>query len=318
MKRYNKYKNLKNFHLLLLIFIFLIISNACVDEFSQQEKFQAPEWLKGKLFSQIQNEDDLTTFISCLEKTGYDTIINTSGSFTVFAPTDEAFRLFFEEHPNYKILLESNEPSTELNELIEYQILYNAWTQEQFHGAYKKMTLYREENKSYPVKLIGGNTYQIAESSSDDTFKSYTQSNKFCPIFIDDYLRNNDLDASDYEFYFNRPYTPGKLYFAGAEFEDEIPAENGFIYKTDKVILPLPNGEDILKKGSENHSYNKFLNLIQQFSIFRFNQQATNEQPGAEEGLEVDKLYDLDYPSLGFNISTEFNKTLSDNSNKLR
>jgi hypothetical protein len=115
-----------------------------------------------------------------------------------------------------------------------------------------------------------------------------------------------DLNYNDYEFYFNRSFDPGKIYFAGAEIiSEEIPAENGYIYKTDRVVTPLPNGETILEKGFESYSYKKFLDMVHNFSEFYINLEATYNQPGAEQGLAVDTLYNLSYPDLIINIHNE-------------
>ncbi len=57
-----------------------------------------PDWLAGKLFTQIQSYPELSTFAKCLQLSGYDSIINTSGSYTVFAPDNDAFDLYFQSH----------------------------------------------------------------------------------------------------------------------------------------------------------------------------------------------------------------------------
>jgi uncharacterized surface protein with fasciclin (FAS1) repeats len=315
-------KKLKYPCYLLFIAVTAVITHGCTESIYEQEKYQSPEWLKGKIFSQIQEEQDLGTYISLLKKTGYDSILNTSGSYTVFAPTDEAFEIFFQDHPEYRSWLESEEPSQKLNALVEYQVLFSAWSKKQFTildvggwidpedefaepRGFKRQTLFHEENKSYPAKRIG-TKYRIVEpSQATASKKAYTKSNKYGPVFFQDYLDIYDLSGSDYEYYFNRAFDPGKLYYAGAEFEEEIPAENGFIYKTDKVVIPLPNGEEILEKGHKGHTYNTLLGMIHRFSEFTTNLEATFNQPGAELGLEVDTLYNLAYPDLVFNIHNE-------------
>ncbi|HPR32629.1 MAG TPA: fasciclin domain-containing protein, partial [Prolixibacteraceae bacterium] len=57
------------------------------DEF---DKYERPDWLAGKVYTQIKAEENLSTFAKCLELTGYDRVVDVSGSYTVFAPTNEA------------------------------------------------------------------------------------------------------------------------------------------------------------------------------------------------------------------------------------
>ena len=302
----------------LLIFILLISCFGCQDDIL--DKYQPQDWLKGKIYTQIQSQEDLKTFINCLELTGYDIILNTSGSYTVFAPTDSAFNVFFQNHPQYNS--PEDIPLEELEALVEYQIIYDAWSKKQFQSldiygwidpknklskprAFKHKTILHEENKPYPAKQIGNKYKIVLPHEANISLTSFTQSNKYCPVFFNEHFNLNNLNSNDYNFYFDRPLESGTIYFGSAKFDQEIPAENGFIYKTDKVLTPLPNGEEILAKGNSEHTYTSFLNLIHQFSEFNINIDATNKQPGAKEGEEVVTLFNLNYPDLVFNIQNE-------------
>src|SRR4030042_3751766 len=111
-----KYKNLNSLYFLRLIIFLVVIGWGCHEDITELEKYKSPEWLKGKLFTQIKAQEDIDIFITCLEKTGYDTLLNTSGSYTVFAPTDEAFQKFFQDHPEYNTI--EDIPADELDALV--------------------------------------------------------------------------------------------------------------------------------------------------------------------------------------------------------
>ena len=198
---------MKVWTLFLVIFIFA----GC--EKKMPDKYIPKDWLKGKIFTQISEQDDLNTFILCLELTGYDTLLNTSGSYSVFAPTDDAFDLFFQEHSEDNSL--EDIPEEELIKIVEYQIIYDAWSIQQFQSldyfgwidpgnklhkprAYKHKTIYHPENRLYPVKF-SGNTYRIAHpQESNRTFRAFTQSNKYCPVFFNEYFDVYGLNYDDY------------------------------------------------------------------------------------------------------------------------
>ena len=298
----------------------------------ENEKYQPPEWQAGKIGTQIAEYEDLTIFQECLKKAGYHEILNTSGSYTVFAPNNSAFETFFQKNPEYKAQLESEEESDLINALVEFHLLYNSWSKDQFQNlditgwvdpknelseprAYKRKTLYRPANKSYPAKRRG-NLFQVVQPEEAVTSKiAYTQSTKYAPIFFDEFFDLYNLTLSDYEFYFNRTYESGKLYFCNAAINEPIRAENGLIYKTDRVIEPLLSGEEFLSGQSGNHSYDMFLDLINEFSEFRLNFDATFEQTGAEEGEDIDSLYNLGYPELVFNVHSEITGNASNERN---
>ena len=75
-------------------FLFAAILLVECEDIYDMEKYNRPDWLAGKLYTQVAAEDDLSGFAECLRLTGYDTILDVSGSFTVFAPSDEAMDQF--------------------------------------------------------------------------------------------------------------------------------------------------------------------------------------------------------------------------------
>ena len=68
---------------LILPALLLLFFAGCKDIFDKDDKYQRPEWLAGKLYTQIKEQPDISTFARCIELTGYDSIIDKSGSYTV-------------------------------------------------------------------------------------------------------------------------------------------------------------------------------------------------------------------------------------------
>ena len=309
------------FHILFFI-VSLSLSNSCVD-ILELDKYKRPVWLEGKLYTQIAAESDLTQFTTCLELTGYDTIIDISGSFTVFAPTDDAFDLFFQQNPGYGNQV-SNIPQEELERIVKFHIIQNAWSREQLQSldiygwidkddpgndkprGFKRQTLLRDDNKKYWVHSDKGVT-TIVDSAGSNTFrKVFTKSRKYVPIFFDDYFTVNNLKQSDFDFYFNRPYSPGNIYFSEGKVTGvELFAENGFIFKIDRVTTPLLNAEQLLQKDYPGVGYKSLLSLLKPFPEFTMNLEETYKQPEAKEGKQFDTLYNLIYQDIVFNIHEE-------------
>lgn len=308
--------------MLLLFFTALIVINGCVD-ILELDKYQRPSWLEGKLYTQIAAEDDLTAFTRCLELTGYDSIIDVSGSFTVFAPTDEAFNLFFQQNPQYNNQV-SNIPMAELERIVKFHIIQNAWSRTQLQSldiygwidkddpandkpkGYKRQTLLKEENKKYWVFSDKGVTSIVDSAGSNSFRKVFTRSRKYAPLFFDNYFTVNNLKQSDYDFYFSRPYSPGSIHYSeGKVTGAELFAENGFIHKIDRVTTPLLNAEELLQKDYPGISYKSLLGLIQLFPEFTINLEETYKQPEAKAGKQFDTLYNLNYKDIVFNIHEE-------------
>ncbi len=318
--------------LLTLIALFLLVFYGCSKDDLKQSKYDRPDWLAGKLYTQIKTIPELSTFADLLHVSGYDTIIDMSGSYTIFAPSNEAFKLYFQSS-KYKSVADM--PKLEALKLVKYHLVQNPWSKKQLQAldiwgwidtldlrnnlprGYKRETLLLEKDKKYGVvysNYLKQNT-KLKRTNLIDTLqtswnrKVFNDSRKFSPIFFDEYFNLYDLSPSDYEFYYGRPFEGNNIYYsAGKIVSEEIFAENGFIYSIDRVADPLRNGQEILSDKSKTHQYTNYYNLVNQFAELEYNESQTNKQPGAELGLRVDSLFSLRYPQLVFDINTERTK----------
>ncbi|TVR75088.1 MAG: hypothetical protein EA408_01115 [Marinilabiliales bacterium] len=286
------------------------------------DKYDRPDWLAGKLYTQIKSSEDLSTFARCIELTGYDTLLDVSGTYTVFAPSDQAFAQWFQSHPEYSS--PEDVPKPVLDELVRYHIIQNPWSRAQLMSldvfgwidtldrnndkprGFKRQTLLRRDDMVVGVRRTG-NRFAIIDPGSTSWHRRVISSRKLAPIFFKGYFDIYDLSTSDYEFYFDRSFeSADDIYFAGGRVVgEEMFAENGFVYTIDRVVEPLNNAYEMLKSGNQGNEYSAFLDFINQFAGFTYNQQETMRQPGADLGLQVDSLFNLSYPDLAINISNE-------------
>ncbi len=313
--------------------IFSIGLIGCKKEFTPgSSKYDRPDWLAGKVYTQVKSQEDLSTFALCIELTGYDSIIDISGSYTVFAPDNEAFISWFQNHPEYSDV--EDIPLSVLTELVKYHIVQNPWSKDQLMSldvfgwidstditnnkprGYKRETLLRRNNMKFGIEKTGRNKYIIVDTLETNNYRKVISYRKYAPVFFKEYFDIYDLDTDDYAFYFDRPFEgSGDLYYAGAKIiGNEIFAENGFVYKIDRVVEPLKNAYELLCSGNQGNDYTDFLNTINKFPDFTYNEYETFRQPGAEEGHQVDSLFNLTYPNLAFDITNEKTKAPSGSS----
>lgn len=264
-------------------FSLLLFFHACNNPFAgveQHDKYQIPDDLAGKLYTQVKAEDDLSIYTSALEITGYDTIFNTSGSYTILAPTDSAFAVFFQEHPVYTSI--EDIPSRTLTRIVKFLTLQNSWNERQFRElsanngwgsedteewkksfVFKKETILEEAIKKVWIDDEGRITDSI--NANGNYIEREADYRKLMPVFTREYFEFNDLSEADYEHYFDRSIDINDdIYIAGAKIlGDGIFAANGFVYKLDKVVLPLENTEEYLENSTD---YLYFLELLREFS----------------------------------------------------
>jgi uncharacterized surface protein with fasciclin (FAS1) repeats len=316
-------KMIKNIQLVLLIGIFLI-SFSCIKDIEDDEQYRRPDWLEGKVYTQIEAQPELSTFAKCIKLIGFDSVINVSGSYTVFAPDNDAFALYLQNHNEYNSV--EDIPKEELLRLIKSHVIRDPWSVEQLRQldvngwidttdetnnkpkGFKRETLLRDRDLIYGVIQDDLNKYRIVDTLSSTWYRRHaTDGNKYASIFFKEYLDIYGLKADDYLFYFGRSFeNPQDIYYMdGKIIKKNIFAENGFIHIIDRVTEPLQNAYEILNTKTESISYSKFLDLINTFPSFFYNRDKTNAQPGAKLGYQVDSLFDITYPSLAFTILNE-------------
>ncbi|MCK4747085.1 MAG: fasciclin domain-containing protein [Bacteroidales bacterium] len=293
-------------------------------EFDPDEKYQRPEWLAGKVYTQVKDQPELSTFARCIELAGYDSVLDISGSYTVFAPNNEAFSSYFQGHPVYSSI--EDIPISDLTRFVKYHIVQNPWSKQQLRSldvygwidtldltnneprGYKRETLLLEKNWNFGISSNEDGEMIITDTLESNWHRKVaTDSRKYAPIFFKEYFDIYNLNSTDYGFYFDRTIeSANDMFFAGGKIiGDEIFAENGFVYNIDRVNEPLLNAFQILNSSTRNYSYKDFLNLLYLFPEFTYNQEKTLDQPGADLGYEVDSLFDLTFPELAFDIHNE-------------
>ncbi len=71
------------------------------------------------------------------------------------------------------------------------------------------------------------------------------------------------------------------------------------------MVEPLNNAYELLESETGGQSYSIFLDLVNRFPEFQYNEDATFDQEGADEGFAVDSLFDITFPDLAFDILNE-------------
>lgn len=322
---------LRNKTILLLLLVLLSILPGC-QKWTEHDIYKRPDWLPGKLYTAVSVQENLTLFAECLRLTELDKILDVSGSWTVFAPTDEAMKQFLAENRYAGI---SDIPLDELERITEFHIVQNPWSYGQLQSlgingwrkgeaantnplAYKRETMLRNPDEKYWINKNKNKEMIVLDSINSVGYKRvYVQSRKYVPVFYDEYVKTNGITSEDFRFYFDRPYEYGNVYYAGAKIlQADIFAENGFVHIIDKVVNPMLNAKELLEKERPGESYKLFTEMVYwYYPDFELNYPATYNQPEVRLGGLVDTLWNLNYTNLAFDLHSErivnLNQTLA-------
>lgn len=313
----------------ILILLLAISTFGACDPYQIYEK---PDYLTGKLYTELGTLDNVEIFKYCIEKVGLDSVIDVSGYYTLMAPTDSAFEIYLAANGYASV---DDIALHKLEQLVRYHILQGGFTPEQLislsstgwidssnSGAktntYKRETILQPDNKLYNIRKASNSDQddQLVLSGSlysDAEYQIFSAIRKYVPIHFQSYFDIGDFNAEDFDFYFDRSFESNYLYYADAKIlgsnRDGVdnPAENGFIYTLDRVVEPLLNVEDVIISKPNGNSYDKILSSIYTKSKVVINEEATKDQVGYEDGLATN-LYDVSYEyndGLKFDIASE-------------
>lgn len=306
-----------------LLFAILFCLLPGCEKLSEQDIYKRPDWLPGKLYTTVSVQENLALFTECLRLAGLDKILDVSGSWSVFAPTDDAMKQFLLENGYSSV---SDIPPGELERIAEFHVIQNPWSLEQLKSlgingwkkdddgdtnpyAFKRETMLRNSSEKYWIKKVNKKEAIVLDSTISQRYKKvYVQSRKYVPIFYDEYLKANGITSEDFRFYFKRPFEQGNVYYAGAKIiKADILAENGFVHIIDRVVNPMLNAKEFMERELPGETYKLFMEMVGwYYPNFEVNKAATFNQPEVRLGGLVDTLWDLNYKSLPFDLHSEF------------
>jgi len=259
--------NILWFSILISIFIF----TSCEKKFD--EYYKVPEDLIGTILQVLEEDGNYTQFIKAVEMVEYDDVLGVTGNFTVFAPDDNAFAEFFTEN-GYTSL--EDIPLEELKSIVYYHIVF--WAYSKFMllyglGIQNVDIEYSTQNFKQPTKFIPPMTVEY--DTIGRKFTVYHEP-KFIPVYSDEFFAEFDLSASaNYSILYPGSSYGGFNVDRAKIVEYDVPAQNGWIHKIDKVLVPPDNHDDILEKMDE---FSTFRDLVNKNTNYEFSYTYTYAQ----------------------------------------
>lgn len=251
-----------------------------------------PSDLAQPIYQVLQARGNFTHFLACIDKSGYKANLSSGGYWTIFAPNDSAFAVFFKEN---SISGDSGIDSAMAQKIVKYALIYNAYrkadlTNYQVSGgadtsqAFKRKTAYY--NWVYPE-----NGKLVLAANRNGSFNADDNNNKYIPYFLDNFLSFNNLSAYDYNFFYPTSTYTGFNVAGASVVNADIPAENGLIDEVNQVTMPLPSLEEYL---ATNDNYSEFRKLLAKVISYQANGDITLRNralTGSMDSVFI-KLYD--------------------------
>jgi uncharacterized surface protein with fasciclin (FAS1) repeats len=232
-----------------------------------------PEDLIGTILEVLEEDGHYTQFIKAIGTVEFDDVLGVTGNFTVFAPDDAAFDEFFAEN-GYTSL--DDIPLEELEGIVYYHIIF--WAYSKFMllyglGIQDVEIEYSTLNFKQPTKYQPSRTMEV--DSIGRVFNVYHWP-KFIPIYSDELFQELDLSATvNYALLYPGSTWGGFNADRAQIIEYDVPAQNGWIHKIDKVLVPPLNHDDIMEQKPE---YSIFNDLVNKNTSYQFSWTYTYDQ----------------------------------------
>ncbi|TDH24262.1 hypothetical protein EXU57_15750 [Segetibacter sp. 3557_3] len=249
-------------------------------------KYNRPESLEPPIYDLLAAKGNFKNLVALIEKGGYKETLTGAGYWTMFAPNDEAFQLYFAER-GIKAVTEID--SVSARAMVQYLLVYNAFEKDRLDDyqatannagwtpsiAFRRRTAYYSgyykdtglNNK--PIVAIANNRNNTFASATGNYLPS-DYNNKYITYFTDDYFAANNLTAADYKYFFPTTEYTGFNVSNARVLTKDITAENGVVHEVDKVITPLLSIDEYIRTKPEYSSFRAILNRLYVNNMVQF------------------------------------------------
>ncbi len=333
------YKTRKLYRFALVFLLGTVLVTGCKDDFAGY--FDYPSDIEGPIYEQLSSRSNLSEFVKAIDKVPLmKSIINTSGLYTVFAPTNEAINSYFLTQTRYpgksgiddfdvekKDVSGVKTDSILLCQFIEAHIAVDMY----FHYDFKRFipdevvtssvmstqsdrnrysTRYRDQKY---IDTVPGQ-YVLNSKTNERTPRVYKvrPEAKSVTIFPYKYLRRHSI-VNEFAALYGLQSTPKgeDLYVNGVKvIEADIAAVNGAIHIIDGVIEPKENVDMLLKRLNPT-----MWSILQLYAKHTLNTDATETEGVSKFDSIFNKRYELGFRTqnnqiIDLNLAGEYNSSL--------
>lgn len=245
---------------------------ACKKKFD--DYYSRPATLEQPIYQLLQTKGNFTELLKLIDKAGYKQTLSAAGYWTLFAPHDSAFKVYYADN---NISGADALDSAACRKIVTYCLVYNAFKQEriadyQSNTGWVENSAFKRRTANYSgiyntVNTTGASIKAIASNRNNNGSLYYVDAdnnNKYIPIFETGFMTSKSLTAADYNYFYpNATYTGFNVVDAKVT-EKDIAAENGVIHVINKVITSLPSIDEYI--GS-NPKYSEFKKILDRFLV---------------------------------------------------
>lgn len=270
----------------------------------------------NSIYGYLTDQGNYTNYLRLIDDLGQSEILSKTGSKTMFAADDAAFQQFFNGGNPWGVTSYDQLTKAQKKLLLYSSMIDNPYTSSMLStatGPVKGEVCRRVSSLTIQdsVPRFASNSSDLPNNkffnelkSSRDTVVLYCDASVASPMvhFTNKFLSTNMIQTTDVDFLYNSrhtgaaPFTGNEVFVNNARVtETDIFCKNGFIHKVDKVIVPLDNMAEIIRKNPDTKM---FSSIIERFAAPFYDETLTkqyNQNYSKEIGKEVDSVFQKRY-----------------------
>jgi uncharacterized surface protein with fasciclin (FAS1) repeats len=264
----------------------LFLAPSCSDPF---DYYNPPGDSPDPIYTQIKKQPDFSIFAQGIELVPeLVNIIDASGLYTAFIPTDSAFEVYFEKKGISSI---DQIPQDELSMLINYHLLYDLRFNYDFwyEQAFDPKNTYKPEDTRYLTRAVAPG-YTVKDYLGRDLL--VRTDNKFINVYVKELLaRTAPIGGSyleDYKIVYGKDADEININASTTVSDStliDLNAENGALHGIVKVIEPPDRIDEIIASNEQSQLFKQMLDKL------------TFLSPSGQVTPKGDSLYDISFGS---------------------
>ena len=287
-----------------------------------------PSWLGNSIYERLEEDGNYTTMLKLIDDLGQHEVLSHTGSKTLFAANDSAFKQWFTKNPwgvnRYEQLSMSQKKLLLNNSMINnaylIELMSNGRPQGEDNAPEEGRTMRRETATSIydSVQIL-----KPSQMPNTEVWAKFKNNGKSIPIlkdattapmihFLPVFMKINKMTSSDLDILTNHQANDiNEAWVNGKKVvERDITCKNGYIQKVDGVIESNPNMAEIIR---QHPNMSRWSQLLDRFSAPYYNAAGTREYNRLYN--KQDSVYTLRYYSNasagGTNVTTPDGKAVN-------
>ncbi len=271
-------KMCKNFLLGGLLCLAGFTTYSCSDTYDLDSKQPSDSSRNETIYSFMEKKGDFKIFLQLIKDLGYDEVLSKTGSKTLFPANDAAFEEFFSDN-EWGVSSYSDLSMAQKKMLMNSAIIdnpYSAGMLSTAEGPVKGEVCRRMSSMSIfdTVQVISTTSEELPQNDRWFVLRNHPEIVLFKDAsganpmihFTQRFLDANQVASTDIDFLYNEPAgtrQPGETYVNRAKIIESGNCKNGFVHVVDKVIVPLDNMAELIRK---NKNTTIFSDIIERFA----------------------------------------------------